>query len=107
MRVIGSVEMTKRFDFKKIVLVLAVFATFFVSNVVIACDQPDFDCPPANDCPVCAAYQELSSGDSSVHTIVVSPPLCPISTLVPAVVSGSHQSNHIAQPSSRAPPSLR
>lgn len=104
-RLAGSGEMTKLLDFRKIALVLAVVATFFVSYAVIACDQLDLDCPAAGDCPVSAAYQELSSGDSFVHSIDVDPPSILVTILIPAAVSGPHYSNHVAQCCSRAPPS--
>ncbi|MEA5115653.1 MAG: hypothetical protein VB050_16670 [Geobacteraceae bacterium] len=97
--------MTKLLDFKKFALVLAVIATFFVSYAVIACDQLDLDCPSAGDCPVSAAYQELSSGDSFVHTIDLAPPSILITILIPAAVSGPHHTNHVAQRCCRAPPS--
>jgi len=105
MRMIGSEKITKRCDVRKIALVLAVFATFFVSYAVTACGRPDVDCPPANDCPVWGAYQELPSGESFAHAVAVNPPSFLIATLIPTVVNGFHNSDHSVKPSSRAPPS--
>lgn len=101
---IGTGNMNQRFDIRKMTLVLAVIAAFFISYAVIACDRSEIDCPMADDCPVSAAYQELLSGDSSVHTPEVNPPPVLITILAPTPVRGPQISNHVAQRCSRAPP---
>lgn len=96
--------MKKQFAAKQLMLVMAVLATVFVSNLEIAIDHHDLDKLPLNFCPVCAFSHTLSFVDYSLPTLSVAVNYCLIAVHPPTEKSFSYYPVYLRDLQNRAPP---